>query len=225
MAFDRLPDVEALVFEPIGAPAAAKMTNRTERPAMTAGRAVVLGLIQRYLATDYYYRLSLLEVQKLAYFMQCAGQTLNLDFKRAPYGPYANKLRHVLNRIEGHFIVGFGDGNNNPDTRISPLAPALLEAEQMLAQHGDVKARFDRVSNLIEGFETPYGMELISSVHWVITQENELASNDPEAAIFGVHTWSPRKRCMFTAEHIRIAWNQLNERGWLESSATSNQPV
>ena len=121
--------------------------------------------------------------------------------------------------------MGFGDGNNKPDTRISPLPAALREAEELLAKHADVKARFDRVSNLIEGFETPYGMELLSSVHWVVTQENKTAASDPEAAILGVHTWSSRKRRIFKAEHIRIALHQLSERGWIESSAPSSHPV
>ena len=128
-AFSHIPDVDALVFEPAGAPLASEMATRRPRPEMTPGRAVVLGLINRYLATGYMYRLSLLEVQKLAYFMQVAGEPLNLVFKRATYGPYADKLRHVLNRIEGHFIVGFGDGNNRPDTQIKPLPDALEAAE------------------------------------------------------------------------------------------------
>jgi O-acetyl-ADP-ribose deacetylase (regulator of RNase III) len=218
-AFEELPDVEALVYEPAGAPAASQMRTRTKRPKMTPGRAVVLGLINQYLATGYFYRLSLLEVQKLAYFMQYAGENLNLDFRRGAYGPYADKLRHVLNYIEGHFIIGFGDGNNRPDTRICPVPDALHEADELLAQHADVKKRFERVADLIEGFETPYGMELISSVHWVATQEDQAALTDPDAAIAGVHNWSPRKRKLLKSEHIRIAWTQLSEKGWLRTFA------
>ena len=67
----------------------------------------------------------------------------------------------------------------------------LRQSEEVLAQHRDVRARFDRVSKLIEGFETPYGMELISSVHWVVTQVEHSAKTDPEAAVLGVHAWSP----------------------------------
>jgi O-acetyl-ADP-ribose deacetylase (regulator of RNase III) len=223
--FDQLPDVEALVYEPVGAPIASKMVNRTARPRMTPGRAVVLGLMQRYVATYYHYRLSLLEVQKLAYFMQSAGQPLNLDFKAAAFGPYADKLRHVLSCMEGHFIEGYGDGNNTPSTPISPLPDALRESDEMLAQHGDAKARFDRVSKLIEGFETPFGMELLSSVHWVATNGDRSIRIDPDAVILGVHAWSQRKRQMFKAEHIRIAFQRLGEQGWIESPVVPSQPV
>src|SRR5437773_1330054 len=77
------------------------------------------GLRHRYMATGYDYLLSLLEVQKLAYFLQQAGENLRLDFAKGPYGPYADKLRHVLNNIEGHYILGIGDANNKPQTPIA----------------------------------------------------------------------------------------------------------
>jgi O-acetyl-ADP-ribose deacetylase (regulator of RNase III) len=214
-AFEQLPDVHALVFEPVGAPDASHMTIWTNRPKMTAGRAVVLGLINRYLSTGYVYRLSLLEIQKLAYFMQRSGENLSLDFQPRAYGPYASKLRHVLNHIEGHFIVGFGDGSNRPDTQIHPLPDALQEAEELLASHADVNARFERISNLIEGFETPYGMELLSSVHWVAVEGNEAARVDVATTIRGVHSWSRRKRDLFHADQIEIAWRQLRDKCWL----------
>jgi hypothetical protein len=37
----------------------------------------------------------------------------------------------------------------------------------MLANDADTRARFARVARLIEGFETPFGMELLATVHWV----------------------------------------------------------
>lgn len=214
-AFANLPDVEAFVFEPAGAPPAAEMTTRTPRPKMTPARAVVLGLMHRYLAAGYPYPLSVLEIQKLAYFMQGAGENLELDFKRNKYGPYADKLRHLLNGIEGHFIVGFGDGDNRPSTRIRPLPDAVEQAEELLMHHADVKQRFDEVTDLIEGYETPNGMELLSSVYWVATEEDATARTDVEAAIRGVHSWSAHKRRTFKPEHIQMAWAQLHAKGWL----------
>ena len=82
-----------------------------------------------------------IEVQKLAYFMQLAGQRINLKFKALHYGPYADNLRHVLVRMEGHFIEGYGDGNNKPTVPIKLLPEALDESEAILEQHQDAKAR------------------------------------------------------------------------------------
>lgn len=71
------------------------MTGR-ERPTMTPGRAALIGTIERYAIPGY--DLSLLEIQKLAYFLQSAGEPLKLNFVKGKYGPYAENLNHVLQR-------------------------------------------------------------------------------------------------------------------------------
>jgi O-acetyl-ADP-ribose deacetylase (regulator of RNase III) len=121
-ALSPFKDVEVMVFEPKGAPPPAEMRNETTRPKMTPGRGAILVLMSRYLVPGYDYLLSLLEVQKLAYFLQEAGQPLKLAFAKHQYGPYADNLRHVLHRIEGHFVEGFGDGRNQPDTPLKLIA-------------------------------------------------------------------------------------------------------
>ena len=70
--------------------------------------------------------ISLLEVHKLLYFMQEAGEPLRLRYKQATYGPYAENLRYVLRSIEGHFISGYRDGGDNP-TKPLELVPGAVE--------------------------------------------------------------------------------------------------
>lgn len=216
-AFAFLPDVQVLVFEPSGAPAPRKMIDRTKRPAMTPGRAAVLCLMNRYSVSGYIYRLSMIEIQKLAYFMQAAGQPLRLNFVKHYYGPYADNLRKVLEKIDGHFIEGYGDGDgtNSPETPITLLADAADEAEAFLQKDEETQSRFDQVSKLIEGFETPYGMELLATVHWVATQECAAARSDVDIAIREVHNWNPRKRQIMQPAHIVSAWSILNQKNWL----------
>jgi O-acetyl-ADP-ribose deacetylase (regulator of RNase III) len=103
-AMAQVPNVRALVYKQAGTPPVEQMVNRTERPKLTPGRAAVLALMNRYLVPGYLYRLSLLELQKLAYFLQVAGEPLRLKYEAFRYGPYADNLRHVLNRLEGHYI-------------------------------------------------------------------------------------------------------------------------
>ena len=204
--------VRVQLFEPNGAPTALRMVDRTHRPKMTVGRAAVLGLMSRYKFPDYDYRLSVLEIQKLAYFLQVAGEPLRLNYQKAFYGPYADELRHVLNRLEGHFIVGFGDGQNKPDTPVDILPDVIDEANSLIASHPQASERFDRVTRLIEGFETPFGMELLSSVHWVTEQEN---CSDLGSVISKVHDWSERKRTTMQPAHIEAAWTRLREYNWI----------
>lgn len=214
-AFADLPEVQVLMYEPAGAPDPDKVRDRTNRPRMTVSRSVVLALMNRYLLPGYDDRLSLLEAYKLAYFMQEAGQSLDLQFEEGQFGPYADNLRHVLNRLEGHYLQGIGDGRSKPATPIELLPGAAEEAEVYLKDHSSTEECFCRVAELIEGFETPFGMELLSSVHWVATRKDARAKTDLEAAVAGVQGWNERKARLFRREHIAAAWRRLHELEWL----------
>lgn len=215
-AFAQVPEVQVLLFEPVGAPEATEMVRGQRVPHMTVGRASLVGLMRRYLAGGMDPAVSLLEIHKLMYFMQEAGEALRLRYQKAPYGPYAENLRHVLSHLEGHFIRGYGDAADDPDKQIELIAGVWERAEVFLADHAQTRERFDRVVGLIEGFETPFGMELLSTVHWVAIREE---ASTAEQAAARTYAWSERKR-MFTEDQIRIAWHVLEEQGWTRRSLT-----
>ena len=143
--------------------------------------------------------------------MQEAGEPLRLKYEAAHYGPYAHNLNKVLEVLEGHFITGSGD-SQKPDVEIELLPGAVEEAEAFLTAKEDSLHRLERISDVIEGFETPYGMELLSSIHWVC---NRNSAKNVEQAIQGIYQWNDRKRKIFKEEHIKIAWERLNAQGWL----------
>ncbi len=210
-AFAAVPEVHVLLFEPAGAPDAKAMPIGTKRPHMTLARALFVRLMERY--SELAYRLTLLEMQKLAYFLQESGLLLRLNYVAHFYGPYAHNLNKVLETLEGHFIRGYGD-SQGPDVEIELLPGAVSEADAFLKNHAVAVAGLDRVSGVIEGFETPYGMELLSSVHWVAAHGVPRATTAEEATR-GVHAWNERKRTMLKPEHIRVAWARFEEQGWL----------
>lgn len=211
-----LSDVDIIVFEPRGAPDPASMPDRTKRPNMTPTRAALLGLATAYLKPLMDDSITLLELHKLMYFMQEAGEPMRLKFVKGFYGPYATNLHHVLDRIEGHFIIGYGEGSEKPGKEIQLKREAVLEAEEFLAKKPQTRTRFARLENLIEGFETPYGMELLASVHWVAAKEgSEQACKSSDKTIEEVHAWNPRKRKMFLPGHIWKAWQRLHQLDWL----------
>jgi O-acetyl-ADP-ribose deacetylase (regulator of RNase III) len=210
-AFAELPDVRVLLFPPKGAPDAKVMPVRTERPKMTAARALFIKLMEEYSAL--HYRRTLLEIQKLAYFLQEAGEPLRLRYEKGLYGPYAHNLNKVLETLEGHYIRGFGD-SQKPDTEIELMPQAAEEADAFLEQHQESRKRLARVSDLIAGFETPYGMELLSSVHWVAIHDDP-AAQDESAAAQAVQSWNERKQSVFQAHHVQVAWERLKQEHWL----------
>jgi O-acetyl-ADP-ribose deacetylase (regulator of RNase III) len=215
-ALGDLPGVEVMLYEPAGAPTAADMPDRTRRPKMTPGRAVLVALIRQYLLPLMEDAVTLLEVQKLMYFQWVAGQTeLKLACEKGRYGPYSANLTQAMKRMEGHFIRGLGDGGDAPDKVIELLPGAVEEAEAALANDSTSRTRMRRVADLIEGFETAYGMELLASVHWVAVQEDDAARADPNVAARLVAEWNERKRKLFKPDHIRAAWVRLRQHDWL----------
>lgn len=210
-AFAGVPNVKVSLYGPDGAPEPKTMPVKTKKPGMTPARALFIKLMHQYGALNY--RRTLLEIQKLGYFLQEAGENLRLRYEAGLYGPYAANLNKVLERIEGHFIRGYGD-SQKPDTDIELLPGVVEEADAVLTKHLESMARLKRVADLIQGFETPYGMELLSSVHWVCTHHSPTA-NTADAAVGAVHKWNDRKREMFRADHIRIAYDRLKELSWI----------
>jgi O-acetyl-ADP-ribose deacetylase (regulator of RNase III) len=219
-AFADLPDVQVVIFEPSGAPAASEIKVATTTPNMTRARALLIQLIDRYQSGGY--RLSKIEVQKLAYFLWASGisEFQKLQYGKDQFGPYAENLNHVLARIDGHYIRGFGDRNQNSEIRVLP--EGRVASADFLNQDADAPQQLERISLLIDGFETPYGMEMLATLHWV-AQEDPQAAIDPEYGIARVHEWNDRKRQLFKPDHLKVAWQRLQEQGWLRDHKDNAQ--
>ncbi len=206
-----LDDVEVVIFEPGGAPADGRSNRSRAVPKMTAGRAALVGLLDRYLLGLLDPFVTLLEAHKLMYFMQAAGEPLKLRFTKGQYGPYAENLRHVLNAVEGHLISGYTDGGDAPDRRLQLVPGAVQEARAFLGGRANTHARFARVSKLVDGFESPYGLELLATVHSVGAGTGKASDLDEIAE--QTHAWNDRKK-QFTRRQIELAFRVLSDTGW-----------
>lgn len=216
-AFSELSGVQVFLFEPMGAPDAREMVVNTEKPRMTAGRAAMIRLFSIYRELEY--SLGSIEIQKLAYFLEASGYELNLNFTKHNFGPYSAKIRHVLTAMDGHYIKGAGDGTTTSSVNLLPNA--LGQATSFLKQSGDnyLQSNIDKVAELIEGFETPYGMELLATVHWVVAREPKARNLDETIA--AVEKWSHRKKKLLQQRHIKIAWARLGDLGWFENDTAA----
>ena len=223
-AFRDLGDVDVLVYPPAGAPVESAMPVGSQRPAMTPGKAVLVALTAAHVeAAGTFMGVSQLELQKLMYFQQAAGEDLRLKYVRGRYGPYAENLNHVLARVEGHFLRGYGDRSRkvHESGALEVLPDAADEANAFLAGRADTTDRIGEVLNLVRGFESPYELELLSSVHWVATQDDHRAVEEVGCAVQGVQGWSRRRGRLFTEYHLAVAWNHLRELDvdWMARSA------
>lgn len=200
----RESSVKVHVYEPSGSPKPDNMKIGTKMPRMTEARALLLASLHNYMGPGY--RLSLLEIQKIAYFLQEAGEPLKLNFVKNKYGPYAENLNFVLQRLEGHFIRGYGDRNSHSDIYL--INSAGSKAHEYLNNTDEKHKRLEKVNDIIEGFENPYGMELLATVHWI--QKNVQPTNDDEL-VGEVQNWNERKKKLFSPKHIIKASNHLKK--------------
>ena len=218
-ACTRMPDVRSVIFPPSLAPAAKSMPNATPRPNLTVLRALLLITVARYLDRARLLQsrdgVSELEIQKLTYFLQVLGAPLGLAFVRVRYGPYADRLVHVLDTLEGHYLTGLGDRS----TRVTELAPINLTrgsldgARRILAADPSGAARVEALLSLVGGFETPYSMELLATVHFAAHREPLTA--EPGELSDRVKAWNLRKARLFTDHHVATAAERLSAHGLL----------
>ena len=214
-ALAEFDDLDAVVFEPGGAPPAKDMARLRMAPEMTPGRAVLVGLMGRYLDALLDPFLTLLEVHKLLYFMQEAGEPLRLRYSKAPYGPYAENLRHTLNKVEGHFVMGYADGGDAPDKPLELVPSAIEDAKAALEGVPETRARFERVAELVDGFESSFGLELLATVHWTMTRED--AGPEVDDIVARTYGWHERKK-RFSPRQIELAAARLRQKGWIDDT-------
>jgi hypothetical protein len=211
-------DVEIFIFEPTQT--YQNIAKRTGVEKLTPARALIAELVRRYWVQGM--ECSLLEIQKLAWFLErsieiCtpADNPLKLQFVAHKYGPYANRLEHLLNNLDGSYL--------HCDKRISDTDPFdviwfddnrkdYLQTYLKSEAHTYLEA-LEYTTSLIDGFESPFGMELLSTVDWLISKEG--VEPTTPAIREGLMRWpegaAKRKSQLFDERAISIALKRLND--------------
>ena len=212
-AFCSLPEVDVLLYEPHYLLSVESIEVNTRKPKMTLTKALLIKLMQVYQILDYSH--TLLEIQKLMYFINVIlSNELKFNFKKFKYGPYTNSINHLLQDMENHYVRGFGDRVQKSEVRL--LNNAIKEADEFLAKKHEYLDHIKKIQKLVDGFETPFGMELLSTVHWVTINECNQSPQNKEI-IKKVHQWNSRKKQLFSSHHINAAIERLCEESWINT--------
>jgi O-acetyl-ADP-ribose deacetylase (regulator of RNase III) len=214
-------DTEILVFEP--SQKYQNVAKRTGVEKLTPARALIAELVRRYWVLGM--ECSLLEIQKLAWFAERAIERFNpgdnplrLGFAAGKYGPYANRLSHLLNSLDGSYLhsekriadadpfdaIWFDDARRD-------FVQAYLKSEAK-----DYLPALESTAAMIDGFESPYGMELLATVDWLLAREH-VAPTLP-AVREGLRHWrggteaATRKARLFDDRVLTIALERLTAR-------------
>lgn len=181
------------------------------------GHAALVSRMHCYLSGAMSNDVNLLEVHTLMYFMQEAGEPLKLHYEQGVYGPYADDLRHVLHAVEGRLLSGCDEEGDDATRSLHILPGAYAQANAVLQEHVDTHERFERVLDLVSGFESFFALELLASVHWVATRSD---ATDVHDVVRGTWEWGARKR-QFKEWQIELVYDTLREKGWLERPAVA----
>ena len=209
-AFADLPEVEVRLFAPNLQRRA--LAAEAAPPRMTPGRAAVITVLSMYQRLQY--ALTQIEVQKLTYFLVVAGEPMALRFEKGKFGPYAAELNHVLLKMEGAYITGLGDLDAPSEIQVQAEAIELASA-CLRAAGAETAGRVERISALIEGFETPFGMELLATVHWAAQHIGPGATANTVQAY--IQSWNERKRRLMTPTLVDRAYARLEAQDWLSA--------
>jgi O-acetyl-ADP-ribose deacetylase (regulator of RNase III) len=217
-ALKPLDDVDILVFQPT-----AKYQNVAKRTGvmkLTPARALVAEMVRRYWVLGI--ECTYLEVQKLCWFLErsiheaAIDDPLDLRFVADKYGPYSDRLRHLLNGLDGSYL--------HCDKRLSDAGPTdtiwfaedrRLYLDVYLRQNEarPLQAILDRTAQRIDGFESPLGMELLATVDWLIEREN--CSRSIPDIREGLSRWpagpaaAERKQSLFNDRLLGLALERL----------------
>ena len=171
-----LPGVDVVVYGPTAMYQNAMKRRGVE--VLTAARALVVEMVRRYsvLGLD----CSILEIQKLAWFLQRSIECqhvenpLGLDFAAKRYGPYAEKLRHLLDALDGSYLhcdKRLADASPNETIRFDEDKRAALAEFLATPEAGVYAGAIERTDALIDGFQSPLGMEALATVDWLVEKE------------------------------------------------------
>lgn len=144
------------------------------------------------------------------YFMQEAGQPLKLNYAQGNYGPFAHNMTHVLKASRRPSDLGIRRWWRRPDQAAGALAWRRSRCKASLQDEAETLARFDRVAELVEGFETPFGLELLATVHGVV---NKLGASSLDEVISKRIAGTNERKKQFTARQIGIAVDVLRNNG------------
>ncbi|WP_043634726.1 type II toxin-antitoxin system antitoxin DNA ADP-ribosyl glycohydrolase DarG [Nonomuraea candida] len=213
-------DLDVRVYVP-GTPHPQDMVTGVERPPLTLDRSRLISALSRYVTLAFESgvsmmpRLSLLEAHKVPYLVQCAGLDLGLRFTPHLYGPFSPGLNRELAAMEGHYLLGYGDGTLGARAVMEIQPEAAAAAESAVADDVAFQQAWEVVRRAVVGYEYPEGMELLASVQFLAMKSAE--ATDPGALVREMAAWSPRKQRIFTPGDIGGAFTRLHEAGLLVS--------
>jgi O-acetyl-ADP-ribose deacetylase (regulator of RNase III) len=211
-------DCDVIVFEPTTAYQNVVKRHGVEK--LTPARALMAEMIRRYEVLGF--DCSILEAQKLAWFLAGAMRRIGLanpiadDFAANRYGPYSDRVRHLLDSLDGSYLIcerRVADARPFDPIRFRHDRQDSVAVYMTTPDASPYRPALDQASAVIEGFQSPHGLELLATIDWLRREAAaEMVVAPMQAAIAawpGPDGAAARKARIFTAEQVGIAIEHL----------------
>lgn len=212
-------DCDILVFEPTHAYQNIVKRNGVEK--LTPARALMAEMIRRYEILGF--DCSMLEAQKLAWFLVGAIQRRALtpnpiadDFAANRYGPYSDKVRHLLDSLDGSYLTcerRVADARRFDPIRFRHDRQDKVSAYLTSPEASAYRPALDEASDIIDGFQSPHGLELLATVDWL--HRMSATALEIDGMVAAIASWpgpdgaAERKAKIFTRHHVEVAVGHL----------------
>lgn len=206
----KIENCEIIVFEPN---ANVKEVLNKERVKLTPARAMLLFMLFELVKNGEF--VSEFASEKLCYFLQRFGaqKHFNLNYTANFYGPYSGKVKHVLNYLNGSYIMGYAGKDKKPFEHLNLLVDSEKAVEDYINQNEELRKIVLSTSDFLSGFYSSFGLELLSTVDY-IAQSNK--TSDKEAIKKELSDWNDRKKTLFSDDRfVDISINHLKNSNLL----------
>ncbi|MBI4546915.1 MAG: macro domain-containing protein [Ignavibacteriae bacterium] len=198
--------IDVIIYEPSSEFSETFEPQVRQTSRLTPVRVMLLYLMKQYKTMGN--EINLLVVQKLSYFLQKFGEPLRLRFEKGYYGPYAHNLIPVLKKMNGQYLQ-YRSVSIKPETIIKlkteKFADLDFAYEKTLSP--TQQQHIQQVLRFIDGFESPFGLELLATVDFILQREQGFESQD---ILSSIQHWTKRKRELIKPYQVEVALQRIN---------------
>ena len=201
-----LEDCEIYVYEPNSE---VKEILNKERVKLTPARGMLLYMLFELVKNGEF--VSEFASEKICYFLQRFGGEKYFNLKYSPnfYGPYSGKVKHVLNYLNGSYIMGYGGKDKKPFEQLSLLIESKPQVFDYIESDSELKKIVSDTSEFLKGFYSSFGLELLSTVDFIANSNHD---SSKEFIKNELNNWNNRKNTLFSSDrYIDISIRHLEK--------------
>lgn len=198
MIFDKLKGMncDIIVYEP-----GHKAVSIPKNAKLTEARALLLYMLERQKKEGV--DLTEFSSVKLSFFLQLFGANnyMNLNFQKYKYGPYCYEVKLMLHNLDGAYVIGCADKSKKAFEPFDIIDGRMAEVNTVVEKNIALATIAYDTIDFLTGFWDEFSFELLSSVAFILSQNNKASKEDVYSAL---QNWDESGRKARLFNNMRI---------------------